>query len=56
MEHRLLPANYLTVFIPFFTKSLIGDGLSGFATGISGASGAVVSKAGKGFAKRSPNF
>jgi hypothetical protein len=36
------------LFIPFFTKSLMGDGLSGVASGIAGVAGGTVTKVTKG--------
>ncbi len=41
------------LFIPFFSKSLIGDGLSGVATGIAGTAGAVALKTTKLIVKKS---
>ena len=41
------------LFIPFFSKSLIGDGLSGVATGIAGTAGAVALKTTKMIVKKS---
>lgn len=41
------------LFIPFFSKSLIGDGLSGVATGIAGTAGAIALKTTKMIVKKS---